>query len=119
MKKGDLRIPDYLAHMQQAIERIQNYTQAMSKAAFMDSPITQDAVIRNLEILGEAAHNIDLHDDTYTHQQQHIPWDEIYLMRNRISHGYFSIDLDTVWNTLQNDLPTLNTQLHTLATQLK
>ncbi len=118
MRKADLRLKDYLGHMQEAIERIQHYTLDLDKASFRTNALIQDAVIRNLEVLGEAAHNIETLFHDFAEQHAHIPWDDIYLMRNRISHGYFSVDHAVVWNTIQNDLPPLHTQIKTLAAQL-
>jgi len=65
----------------------------------------QDAVIRNLEIIGEAAINIrSLDPATAT---QYPEWDQICAMRNRLTHGYFDINLEVVWRTARNDLPRL------------
>ena len=61
MKKDELRVPDYLAHILQAIERIGTYTEDMNEVGFLENKMVQDAVIRNIEIIGEAAHNIDKH----------------------------------------------------------
>ena len=59
MRKADLSLKDYLSHMLEAIERIQHYTRDMVITSFDANPLVQDAVIRNLEVLGEAAHNIE------------------------------------------------------------
>ena len=60
-KDGDPRLPDYLGHIQDAIERISRYTEDMDDVAFLRNDMAQDAVIRNLEIIGEASHNIEAH----------------------------------------------------------
>jgi uncharacterized protein with HEPN domain len=57
MKKA-LRVPDYLGHILEAIERIEEYVSDMDELAFLSSKLTQDAVIRNIEIVGEASNNI-------------------------------------------------------------
>lgn len=64
-KKDVLRIPDYLEHIVEAIERIQRYVEDMSEVDFLDDEKTQDAVVRNFEIIGEAAHNIERYHATY------------------------------------------------------
>lgn len=107
----DLRVPDYLEHILQAIERIESYTEDLDEVGFLNSELVQDAVIRNIEIIGEASNNIQrvfpefaaLHDD--------IPWRVMYTMRNRVSHGYFEVDLEVVWKTIHADLPELYSQV--------
>jgi uncharacterized protein with HEPN domain len=59
MNRNQQRLGDYLAHILEAIERINRYTQLMDEAAFRDNPLVQDAVIRNFEIIGEASNNIE------------------------------------------------------------
>lgn len=58
---GNLRLPAYLGHIQEAIQRIYSYVEDMSEAAFLEDAKTQDAVIRNFEIIGEACRNVELH----------------------------------------------------------
>lgn len=118
MRKADLRLKDYLEHMQEAMARIRQYTCNLDKSAFLDNALIQDAVIRNLEVLGEAAHNIETLFPAFAQQTPFIPWDEMYWMRNRISHGYFSVDLEIIWNTLQHDLPALEAQINSLIERL-
>ena len=120
-----LRVPDYLGHILQAIERIGRYTAGMDEAAFLNSELVQDAVIRNIEIIGEASNNIQRvdpvfaaqHDDVPWFAAQHddVPWLVMYTMRNRVSHGYDKVDLEIVWKTIQSDLPRLYRQVQALA----
>ena len=114
MSKGSLRILDYLAHILQAIQRIHHYTEQMCEAGFLENPMAQDAVIRNIEIIGEAARNLQRHYPAFAAQHAEVPWEDIYLMRNRVAHGYFSVDLEIVWKTLQTDLPKLEVQIRAL-----
>lgn len=114
MKKDKLRIPDYLDHILEAIERIDRYIEDLDEVGFMSSQIVQDAVIRNIEVIGEASRNIQKHDPQFTDNYPDIPWEEIYLMRNRVSHGYFSVDLQVVWNTIIRDLPELSQEINNL-----
>jgi uncharacterized protein with HEPN domain len=107
VKKSDLRVADYIDHMLNAIDRIRRYTQGMSDSAFLADDLVQDAVIRNLEIVGEAARNIERDHAAFAAAHPAVPWEEMYLMRNRVAHGYFSVDLGIVWQTLQRDLPDL------------
>ena len=111
MKKSDLRVADYIIHMLNAIERIRRYTQGMGDSAFLADELVQDAVIRNLEIVGEAARNIERDHPAFAAAHPDVPWEEMYLMRNRVAHGYFSVDLGIVWQTLQRELPGLQQRL--------
>jgi uncharacterized protein with HEPN domain len=111
VSKDILRVTDYLEHIQQAIERIQRYTEDVDEIIFLDNELVQDAVIRNIEIIGEASNNIMKCDPEFAENHPDIPWLVIYTMRNRVSHGYFNVDLEIVWKTLQNDLPELQQQV--------
>ncbi len=104
-----LRVHDYLGHILRAIERIGRYTADMDKQGFLDSEMVQDAVIRNIEILGEASNNIQRVAPDFAAQHHDIPWLVMYTMRNRVSHGYDQVDLEIVWNTIHSDLPNLFT----------
>lgn len=118
MKKDELRVPDYLAHILQAIERIGTYTDDMDEVGFLENEMVQDAVIRNIEIIGEAAHNIDKHHPEFASEHPSVPWEDMYWMRNRVSHGYFSVDLEVIWNTIQRDIPELEQQTKDVLEQL-
>ncbi len=109
-----LRVADYLGHMIQAIDRVGRYTTGMHLAGFLSSDLVQDAVVRNIEIIGEAANNIQRVDPAFTARHDHIPWHLLYAMRNRISHGYDKVDLEIVWKTIERDLPALKQQIQGL-----
>ena len=101
------RLPDYLAHMHQAASDACAFVHGMSKAEFMADKRTQQAVIMSLIILGEAAAQVMESHAAYTAAHQEIPWRSMRGMRNRMAHGYFDIDLDVVWETVQAALPDL------------
>lgn len=103
-----LRVPDYLAHILRAIERIDRYTAGMEEQGFLTNELVQDAVIRNIEIIGEASNNIQRVDPAFAAEHDNIPWLVMYTMRNRVSHGYDTVDLEIVWKTIQGDLPGLH-----------
>lgn len=111
MSKDILRVKDYLGHIQQAIERVQRYTSGIDEASFLSNELIQDAVIRNIEIIGESSNNIMKCDPMFSESHPGIPWRVIYTMRNRVSHGYFNVDLGIVWGALLNDLPALQQQV--------
>jgi uncharacterized protein with HEPN domain len=113
-RQHPLRTADYLQHMAQAIDNILSYTAGMDAAAFKADRKTQDAVIRNLEIIGEACNNVVKNDPSFAQTHSAMPWGFAYEMRNALAHGYFKVDLDIVWTTLTSDLPELKTRLATL-----
>ena len=114
MTRHTLRIPDYLEHILDAIERINRYTSDMSEVVFLDDEKTQDAVIRNFEVIGEAARNIERNHAEFAAKHPDIPWGDAYLLRNQVSHGYFKVDLEIVWRTIQHDLPGMEQDIQRL-----
>ena len=110
-----LRVPDYLGHILQAIERIGRYTADLDEVGFLRNEMAQDAVIRNIEIIGEASNNIQRVAPEFAALHDDIPWQVMYTMRNRVSHGYDKVDLEIVWKTIQCDLPTLYQQVQGVA----
>lgn len=107
MTREQLRVADYLGHILEAIERIGEYTEDVDEVGFLGNKMIQDAVLRNIEIIGEAARNIERTAPDFAAQHSEVPWAIIYTMRNRIAHGYFKVDLEIVWRTIQRDLPEL------------
>ena len=107
------RVAGYLEHILQAIERISRYVMD-GEASFLRDEKTQDAVLRNIEIIGEAAKNVERVNPEFLANHPEIPWQVIYAMRNRVSHAYFEVDLDVVWQTVKVDLPVLEVQIRAL-----
>ncbi|OZB70456.1 DUF86 domain-containing protein [Thiomonas sp. 13-64-67] len=114
MKHAELRIPDYIAHILEAIERIAEYTAGMDEDGFLRNKLVQDAAIRNIEVIGEAARNIEKASPGFVAKHHSIPWDAMIAMRNRISHGYMTINFSLVWKTICNDLPALEKPIRAL-----
>lgn len=104
-KLESLRIADYLDHILEAIQRINRYVAGMTGDEFLQDEKTQDAVIRNFEIIGEACRNIARYHPEFAAEHQEVPWSIAYEMRNALAHGYFAVDLGIVWKTIQTDLP--------------
>ena len=73
--------------------------------------MAQDAVLRNLEIVGEACHNIEVYFPEFAEKHPGLPLAVAYQMRNAIAHGYFKVDLEIVWKTVQSDLAPLYQQV--------
>jgi uncharacterized protein with HEPN domain len=105
------RLPDYLRHFVEAIERIGRYTEDMDELGFAQHQMVQDAVIRNFEIIGEASHNIERVTPGFVAAHPELPLSFAYEMRNVLAHGYFKVDVGVVWNTIERDLPTLHAQV--------
>jgi uncharacterized protein with HEPN domain len=102
----------YLGHILEAIGRIEAYIVDVNEAEFRNSTLIQDAVIRQLEIIGEAVKRLSpaLRDG-----QPSIPWPQIAKMRDKLIHDYFGVDLQLVWNTAQVDVPRLKAVVAQLA----
>ncbi|MDP1654996.1 MAG: DUF86 domain-containing protein [Hylemonella sp.] len=112
MSRADpLRIADYLQHILEAVDNIRDYTAGMDLAAFMADRKTRDAVVRNLEVIGEACNNVAKHHPDFAANHTAVPWSFAYEMRNALSHGYFTVDHTIVWQTIQQDLPELRAQI--------
>lgn len=99
------RLADFLGHIVTAIERIQVFTESMDGEQFVADLLTQDAVLRNLEVIGEAGRRILELAPEFAQDHPGIPLREAYRMRNALAHGYFSVNLAVVWQTIQTDLP--------------
>jgi uncharacterized protein with HEPN domain len=112
-----LRVTDYLLHIVEAIDRIHHYVEDMSEFGFLEDIKTQDAVVRNFEILGEAAHNIERDHAEFAKTHSDVPWALMYTLRNRVAHGYFKVDYELLWKTIHADLPDLHGQVLALITQ--
>lgn len=94
----------YFLHILEAISNIEGYTSGMTEAAFLKNKLVQDGVVRNLEIIGEAAKNIPLNvRDKY----RDIEWKKIAGMRDILIHEYFGVDLERVWKVLKKRMPSL------------
>jgi len=110
-KKDSLRVTDYLDHMLDAIKLSRGYTRDLSKDEFIADRKTQQAVILNMVVIGESATKLIDHDPTFAAQHPQIPWHKMRGMRNRLAHGYFDINLDIIWNTVQDAFPELEEQI--------
>ena len=97
------RIPRiFLDDILLAMAKVDDYTAALSRDDFKQTDMVIDAVLRNLEVIGEAARNIP---ETLRQQYPHIPWPRIVGLRNVVIHAYFNVDLDIIWQIIQVNLP--------------
>jgi len=98
----------FLKHILDAINLIEEYLKDKSHEEFKDNRMLQDAVIREIEIIGEAAKNLS---KEFRNKHSDIPWRQIAGMRDKLIHGYLGVDLDAVWDTATMDVPSLKERL--------
>ena len=92
----------YLEDIQTAMERIAEYIQGLDFIHFKRDYKTVDAVIRTCEVIGEASKNLP---ENIKEKYTLIPWNEMYLLRNKVSHEYFGVDYEIIWDVASNYLP--------------
>ena len=93
----------YLRHILDAIARIESYSSG-GRSAFMSELLIQDAVLRNLEVIGEAVKGLS---PQVRSEAPEVPWVQIAGMRDVLIHQYFGVNLETVWNAVEGRLPEL------------
>lgn len=106
-----LRHNDYLDHMLEAIGLIRSYVESFSKEDFLADRRTQQAVILNIVVIGEAATKLADEYPEFVARYPEVQWKSMRGMRNRMAHGYFDINLDIVWDTIQQSIPILAQQI--------
>jgi uncharacterized protein with HEPN domain len=111
VNKHEFRARDYLLHMLEASDRVLEYTSGVTEEQFVANQMLQDAVVRNIEIIGEAANNLLEVGPEFAARYPSIPFAQIYGMRNRVSHGYFAVSTTMIWDSVQVDLPDLRKQI--------
>ena len=113
------RLTDYLAHIIEAIKRIERYTGDMDEVSLLGNAPEQDAVIRNIEIIGEASNNIEKKYPEFSAIHPELPLSFAYQMRNAVAHGCFKVDFEIVWQTIHNYLLGLYWNLQSISQTLK
>jgi uncharacterized protein with HEPN domain len=108
---SESRLADYLDHMRQAATDACGFVAGLAKDDFLEDKRTQQAVIMSLIIIGEAATKVMDAYAEFAQAHPEVPWRNMRGMRNRIAHGYFKVNLDVVWDTVQTALPELLKQL--------
>lgn len=101
----------YLKHIRDAINKIIRYVGTMKRREFLKDELVQDGVIRQIEIIGEAAKRLSR---TFMETHPEIPWKDIIGMRNKLIHDYMGVDTGAVWDTVKKDIPILKQQINTL-----
>ena len=106
MKKRDVRV--FLEDILESIEKIEEYTANVDEEEFCENTFVQDAVLRRLEIIGEAVKNIP---DDFRAKYPEIPWRQIAGMRDVLIHAYFGVNLRRVWKVVKEDIPELKLEI--------
>lgn len=105
MSKNDLA---YIAHIIKCIRKILKFIKDFDKKEFAKNELLQDAVIRNIEVIGEASKKIS---SDFKKEYSEIPWKEIAGMRDKLIHDYLGVDIEVIWKTIELDLPFLQKEL--------
>lgn len=105
------RLSDYIHHIQQAAIDARSFIDGIGKNDFLLDKRTQQAVMMSLIVIGEAATKVMDGYQAFAQSHPEVPWRSMRNMRNRMAHGYFDINLDVVWDTVQDWLPELLNQL--------
>lgn len=105
MKKS---VDVFISHILESIELVESYVRGKNLLDFIKSKSLQDAVIRRLEIMGEAVKNLPVR---FTAKHPEIPWREIAGMRDILIHQYFGVDIEMTWNVIEENLPDLKKKL--------
>lgn len=100
-----------LEDMQESLQKIFKFTGGLTREAFMGDELVIDAVLRNFEVIGEAASQLP---DEFVEEHPDVEWHKMIGMRNRLIHGYFGVSTAIVWETIQQHLPVLRDQLEEL-----
>ncbi|KKT59181.1 MAG: hypothetical protein UW52_C0046G0007 [Candidatus Gottesmanbacteria bacterium GW2011_GWA1_44_24b] len=106
----------YFLHIRDAIILLEQWTKHTTLSDLKSDEKLESAVIRQLEIIGEAARHISKESKLETPE---IPWEPIVGIRNRLIHGYFSINLEKVWRVIKKDIPKLKIQIYSLLETLE
>ena len=104
-----------LKHIIEAIDRIKRFTKKMDEKSFSSHEMAQYAVIKNFEIIGKACYHLS---PDFKNNYPHVEWQKITSFRQILVHDYYKINMGIVWNTIQNRLDELNSQINIILSEL-
>lgn len=104
----------FIKHILECIELVEQYSANLSKEEFLEDVSIQDAIIRRLEIIGEAARNLP---DEFRSNYSDVSWSQILAARNILAHNYFGVDLNIIWRIVKKDIPPLKEQIEKILLQ--
>jgi len=102
----DIKI--FIDHIIECIKLIEDFAKGLTKDKLVKDKLKQSAIIRQIEIIGEAVKNLP---KEFIEKHKDIPWKDIIGMRDKVIHQYFDIDIDIVWNVLKEDIPELKRKI--------
>ncbi len=105
MKKDPLI---FVGHILESIEKIEIYARKLTKEKLTNDTRIQDAIIRRIEIIGEAVKNLP---DDFRNKHPEVEWSKIIRTRDKIIHHYFGVDLNVIWNIIKKDIPDLKKKI--------
>jgi uncharacterized protein with HEPN domain/predicted nucleotidyltransferase len=111
MRDKSVRLPGYIEDILKTIGIVEMYLEDLTRASFMGNIMVQDAIIRRIEVIGEAAANIRKNVPAFEHAHPDLPLKDAHDMRNQLIHGYTDVKLDIVWKVATEDLPKLKQML--------
>ncbi len=106
----------FIQHMLESIEKIESYAKNLTKEKLIKDTKIQDAIIRRIEVIGEAAKNLSF---SFKKGHPEVEWSEIIRTRDKITHHYFGVDLNIVWDIIKKDLPDLKKKIKTILEEPK
>ncbi len=110
------RDPERITHIMEAIDRIARFLEGVSYEKFLSDPVLYYAIVKNIEIVGEAAYMLT---DTFRDSHNEIEWPMIIRMRHVLVHGYYQLDETEIWHTAIKNIPELRPQIEALLEQMK
>jgi uncharacterized protein with HEPN domain len=110
----DQDFSDYIKDILISIQDVEEFTSGMRFDEFLQDKKTIKAVIRSLEVLGEASRKIP---ESIKARYPHVPWKRMAGMRDKLIHEYFGVDLEIVWNVVKNELPSVKVPIEELSTK--
>jgi len=111
MRDKSVRLPGYIEDILKTIGIVERYLEGLTRSSFMGNMMVQDAIIRRIEVIGEAAANIRRNAPAFEQEHPDLPLKGAHDMRNQLIHGYTDAKLDVVWKVATEDLPRLKEML--------